>query len=49
MKSYHSCFLPFVHSISSDVRSGHSIAAPHQAHWHQSTKCFSHLVGIACR
>lgn len=32
--SYHSCFLPFVYSISSNVRSRHCIAAPHETHWH---------------
>lgn len=46
--SYHSSFLPFVHSISSNIRSGHSIAAPYQTHWHQSTKSLPDLIGISC-
>jgi len=47
-KSYRSGFLPFVHSISSNVHGGHSIAAPNKAHWYQSTESLPDLIGIAC-
>lgn len=46
--SYLRCLLSFVHSISSNVRRGHSVAAPYCAHWHQSTKSLPDLISIAC-
>lgn len=45
---YRSCFLSFIHSVSSNICSSHSIATPYQTHWHQSTKRLPNLVGIAC-
>lgn len=46
--THHSSFLSFVHSVSSNVRSGHGVAAPHHTHWHQSAESLPDLVGITC-
>lgn len=47
--TYRCSFLPFVHSISSDVGGGHGVAAPHKTHRHQSAESLPDLIGITCR